>query len=54
MMTTCLIVINTRCGSAFNTTLPGWCMPVLDEPIPMMTCSKGSQSCSSLPAVCVC
>mmetsp|Transcript_60291 Transcript_60291/g.88303 ORF Transcript_60291/g.88303 Transcript_60291/m.88303 type:complete len:279 (-) Transcript_60291:27-863(-) len=38
------------CGSAFNTTLPGWCMPVLDEPIPMMTCSKGSQSCSSLPA----
>jgi len=54
MLTTCLIIINTRCGSAFNATLPGWCMPVLDEPIPMMTCSKGSQSCSSLPAVCVC
>lgn len=38
------------CGSSFNATAPGWCMPVLDEPIPMMTCSKGSQSCSSLPA----
>lgn len=38
------------CGSAWNATAPGWCMPVLDEPMPMMTCSKGSQSCSSLPA----
>jgi len=38
------------CGSVWNTTAAGWCMPVLDEPIPMMTCSKGSQSCSSLPA----
>jgi len=41
------------CGSVWNTTSPGWCMPVLDEPIPMMTCSKGSMSCSSLaPAAC--
>ena len=38
------------CGSAMNATSPGWCMPMLDVPIPMLQCSKSGVSCTSLPA----
>ena len=34
------------CASVWNATA-GWCMPVLDKPIAMVTCSKDGASCAS-------
>ena len=34
------------CGTMFNASAAGFCMPVLDIPIPTMKCSKGTISCS--------
>lgn len=35
------------CGSLFNATAPGFCMPMIDVPVPSLTCSKGGALCTS-------
>ncbi len=34
------------CGSVFNLTA-GFCMPMMDIPVPTLTCSKGGALCTS-------
>eukprot|EP00287_Rhodomonas_sp_CCMP768_P022424 CAMPEP_0202809976 /NCGR_PEP_ID=MMETSP1389-20130828/2184_1 /ASSEMBLY_ACC=CAM_ASM_000865 /TAXON_ID=302021 /ORGANISM="Rhodomonas sp., Strain CCMP768" /LENGTH=245 /DNA_ID=CAMNT_0049480739 /DNA_START=13 /DNA_END=750 /DNA_ORIENTATION=+ len=36
------------CGTMFNTTAPGFCMPILDIPIPTMECSKDTVQCPDM------
>ena len=36
------------CGTVWNATAPGFCMPVMDEPIPSMMCSKQGKSCGDM------
>jgi hypothetical protein len=36
------------CGTVWNATSPGFCMPVMDEPIPSMMCSKQGKSCGDM------
>ena len=35
------------CGSIFNATASGFCMPMIDVPVPSLTCSKGGALCSA-------
>ncbi len=34
------------CGSVFNLTA-GFCMPMMDTPVPTLTCSKGGALCTT-------
>eukprot|EP00290_Baffinella_frigidus_P021643 CAMPEP_0180253202 /NCGR_PEP_ID=MMETSP0987-20121128/39464_1 /TAXON_ID=697907 /ORGANISM="non described non described, Strain CCMP2293" /LENGTH=215 /DNA_ID=CAMNT_0022222033 /DNA_START=73 /DNA_END=720 /DNA_ORIENTATION=+ len=43
------------CGTVWNASSPGFCMPRLDAPIPSMKCSKQGKSCSDFisPDACI-